>query len=281
VAEAGLEDQVEIRLQDYRDSAGETFDAISSIGMFEHVGSSQMARYFETLHGLLRPHRAPAQPRHLQSGGIEDHERSFMGRYVFPDGELQDVGEVVLAMERAGFEIRDVESLREHYSRTLHAWVANLEAHWPAAVEKVGAARARVWRLYMAGSAVGFDDGGIGYPPGPRGGARGPAGPAACRPPATAGAAERSGPVPTGAGGREDGRRHHRQVRGWVQGDGRIGLGSLIESPRVQVLSQRSRAFFSGWWRDAASPPAHMSKRYFWNFVQSWSHCEHSSSWMK
>jgi cyclopropane-fatty-acyl-phospholipid synthase len=85
-----------------------------------------------------------------------------MGRYVFPDGELQDVGEVVLAMERAGFEVRDVESLREHYSRTLHAWVDNLAAHWPAAVDLVGAARARVWRLYMAASAVGFDDGGLG-----------------------------------------------------------------------------------------------------------------------
>jgi cyclopropane-fatty-acyl-phospholipid synthase len=79
-----------------------------------------------------------------------------MGRYVFPDGELQDVGHVVLAMEAAGFEVRDVESLREHYSRTLHAWVGNLESSWSAAVDMVGAARARVWRLYMAGSAVGF-----------------------------------------------------------------------------------------------------------------------------
>jgi cyclopropane-fatty-acyl-phospholipid synthase len=85
-----------------------------------------------------------------------------MGRYVFPDAELQDVGDVLLAMERAGFEIRDVESLREHYSRTLHAWVANLESQWSAAVSLAGAPRARVWRLYMAGSAVGFDDGGLG-----------------------------------------------------------------------------------------------------------------------
>ena len=87
--------------------------------------------------------------------------RSFIGRYVFPDGELLDVGDVVLAMERAGFEVRDVESLREHYARTLRAWVANLDADWDGAVELVGLARARVWRLYMAASANGFDDGGV------------------------------------------------------------------------------------------------------------------------
>jgi cyclopropane-fatty-acyl-phospholipid synthase len=80
---------------------------------------------------------------------------------VFPDGELIDVGHVALSMEAAGFEVRDVESLREHYARTLRAWVANLEEHWDEAVALVGARRARVWRLYMAGSAVGFTDGGI------------------------------------------------------------------------------------------------------------------------
>ena len=89
-------------------------------------------------------------------------KQSFVGRYVFPDGELIDVGDVVLAMERAGFEVRDVEALREHYALTLRAWVANLEAQWERAVSLVGEARARVWRLYMAASAVGFEDGGLG-----------------------------------------------------------------------------------------------------------------------
>ena len=84
-----------------------------------------------------------------------------MGRYVFPDGELLDVAEVVRAMQRAGFEVRDVESLREHYSQTLHHWVANLEAHWDEAVALVGPPRANIWRLYMAASANGFDDGGL------------------------------------------------------------------------------------------------------------------------
>jgi cyclopropane-fatty-acyl-phospholipid synthase len=84
-----------------------------------------------------------------------------VGRYVFPDGELLDVAEVVGAMQRAGFEVRDVESLREHYSRTLHHWVANLEEHWDEAVALVGLPRANIWRLYMAASANGFDDGGL------------------------------------------------------------------------------------------------------------------------
>jgi cyclopropane-fatty-acyl-phospholipid synthase len=162
VAEAGLSDRIEIRLQDYRHVRGEQFDAVSSIGMFEHVGSAQMARYFETLRTLTAPTGRLLNHAISSPGGSKITSRSFMGRYVFPDGELQDVGDVVLAMERAGFEVRDVESLREHYARTLRAWVANLEDHWTTAVSLAGAARARVWRLYMAASAVGFDDGGIG-----------------------------------------------------------------------------------------------------------------------
>jgi len=130
--------------------------------MFEHVGQGQMDVYFETLRSLLHPTGRLLNHAISSPGGSRITGRSFIGRYVFPDGELQDVGQVVLAMERAGFEVRDVESLREHYSRTLHAWVDNLSAHWSEAVALVGAARARVWRLYMAASAVGFDDGGLG-----------------------------------------------------------------------------------------------------------------------
>ena len=161
VREAGLEDRVEIRYQDYRDLRGETFDAISSIGMFEHVGSARTARYFATLHDLLAPNGRLLNHAISSPGGSRLGTRTFIGRYVFPDGELIDVGEVVLAMERAGFEVRDVESLREHYARTLRCWVANLEAHWDEAVALVGRPRADIWRLYMAGSALGFEDGGI------------------------------------------------------------------------------------------------------------------------
>ena len=161
VARAGLEDQVEIRFQDYRDLAGEQFDAISSIGMFEHVGTARTATYFSTLRALLAPEGRLLNHAISSAGGSHLGTRTFIGRYVFPDGELVDVGEVVLAMERAGFEVRDVESLREHYARTLRCWVANLEDRWDDAVALVGRARADVWRLYMAASAIGFEDGGI------------------------------------------------------------------------------------------------------------------------
>jgi cyclopropane-fatty-acyl-phospholipid synthase len=159
VAAAGLADRVEIRVQDYREVGDGPFEAVSSVGMFEHVGAERMATYFGHLHDLIRPggrflNHAISRPAG-QRPGI-DHD-SFIGRYVFPDGELIEVGAVVTAMQRAGFEVRHEESLREHYARTLRHWVANLEQHWDEAVAEVGAARARVWRLYMAGSAAGFE----------------------------------------------------------------------------------------------------------------------------
>jgi cyclopropane-fatty-acyl-phospholipid synthase len=165
IAEAGLTGTVEIRLQDYRDIVDGPYDAISSIGMFEHVGLAQLRSYFEGLYGLLppggrllnhgisRPGTTGRRPRpHFK-------RRSFIDRYVFPDGELHEVGSVVSAMQGRGFEVRHVESLREHYALTLRAWVANLEADWERAVELAGEGRARVWRLYMAACAVTFEDG--------------------------------------------------------------------------------------------------------------------------
>jgi cyclopropane-fatty-acyl-phospholipid synthase len=157
----GLSDQVEIREQDYRELDDEPFDAISSIGMFEHVGESRMAEYFTVLHRMLRPQGRLLNHAISRVGATRLRDRSFTGRYVFPDGELIDVSRVVLAMQRAGFEVRDVESLREHYARTLRAWVANLEAGWDRAVRLVGDRRARIWRLYMAGSAIGFEEGNL------------------------------------------------------------------------------------------------------------------------
>lgn len=157
VAEAGLSDRVEIRLQDYRDVSDGPFDAISSIGMFEHVGEKRLADYFGNLHALLGSrgrllnHAISRRPGKAGFG-----RKSFIARYIFPDGELQEVGSVVSAMQRHGFEVRDVESLREHYARTLRAWVANLEAKWDEATRLAGN-KARIWRLYMAGSALGFE----------------------------------------------------------------------------------------------------------------------------
>jgi cyclopropane-fatty-acyl-phospholipid synthase len=159
VAEAGLADRVEIRRQDYRQLGGERFDAISSIGMSEHVGHRNLDSYYAILHAALRPEGRLLNHAISSVGGSRMGRTSFVGRYVFPDGELVDVGESVLSMERAGFEVRDVESLREHYATTLRAWVSNLEANWDQAVRLAGLPRARIWRLYMAGSAVAFADG--------------------------------------------------------------------------------------------------------------------------
>jgi cyclopropane-fatty-acyl-phospholipid synthase len=127
--------------------------------MFEHVGAERMQVYFEHLHELLAPrgrllNHAISRPAGQPAGIDAD---SFVGRYVFPDGELIEVGTVVTAMQRAGFEARHVEGLREHYARTLRHWVANLEANWEEAVEEVGPNRVRIWHLYMAGSSAGFE----------------------------------------------------------------------------------------------------------------------------
>ena len=161
VAEAGLSDRVEIRLQDYRDVRDGPFDAISSIGMFEHVGLAQLRTYFDRLYALLRPegrllnHGISRPP----SGRARFARRSFVDRYVFPDGELLEVGSVVSAIQRSRFEVRHVEGLREHYALTLRSWVGNLERRWDEAVAEVGPTRARIWRLYMAGAALNFEAG--------------------------------------------------------------------------------------------------------------------------
>jgi cyclopropane-fatty-acyl-phospholipid synthase len=161
VAEAGLSDDVEIRVQDYRELDDGPYDAVSSIGMFEHVGEARLGQYFDRLHALVDP-----QGRLLNHGISRPSgqrarlpNRSFINRYVFPDGELHDVGRIVSLMQRKGFEVRHVETLREHYALTLRAWVDNLEADWDAAVAEVGEPRARVWRLFMAGSAINFEAG--------------------------------------------------------------------------------------------------------------------------
>jgi cyclopropane-fatty-acyl-phospholipid synthase len=161
IAELGLNDRVEIRVQDYRLVEDGPFDAISSIGMAEHVGHRRMSTYFDTLYRLLRPGGRILNHAISSVGGSKMAKRGFVHRYVSPDGELPDVGMTTLKMEKAGFEVRDVENLREHYATTLRYWVANLERNWTDAVALVGEGRARVWRLYMSGSINGFDEGRI------------------------------------------------------------------------------------------------------------------------
>jgi cyclopropane-fatty-acyl-phospholipid synthase len=171
-ADLGLGDLVEIRLQDYRDVDDGPYDAISSIGMFEHVGLERLHAYFENLHALLRPqgrllNHAIGRParasdrRSIPLPRRRRRKRTFINRFVFPDGELHEVGTIVSAMQQDGFEVRHLESLREHYALTLRAWVANLDASWDEAVRLTTEGRARVWRLYMAASAVGFEAGRI------------------------------------------------------------------------------------------------------------------------
>ncbi len=164
VVEEGLADRVEIRLQDERDVGDGPYDAVASIGMFEHVGRARLEEYFAHLHSLLRPqgrllNHAIGRPPTEGGGPLRSRfaRRSFIDRYVFPDGELHEVGSVVSAMQEQGFEVRDLESLREHYALTLRNWVANLEAGRDEAVEHAGEGRYRVWRLYMAASARNFE----------------------------------------------------------------------------------------------------------------------------
>lgn len=160
VAAAGLADLVEIRLQDYREVVDGPYDAISSVGMAEHVGLEQLPRYSSILHDLLVPGGRllnHAIARGPAAGVDKPHPKSFLARYVFPDGELQPLATHVGMLETAGFEVRDVEVLREHYALTCRAWVHNLEQHWDEAVAATSPGRARVWRLYLAGSALGFE----------------------------------------------------------------------------------------------------------------------------
>ncbi|MGW4083380.1 class I SAM-dependent methyltransferase [Streptomyces sp. NPDC004822] len=165
VAEEGLTDKVEIRVQDYRDVTDGPYDAISSIGMAEHVGAERYLEYADVLHRLLKPggrllnHQIGRRPQRDESSYQVDE---FIDAYVFPDGELQPIGVTVAQLERAGFEVRDVEALREHYALTLRRWVTNLEDHWDRAVRLTGPGRARVWRLYMAASALAFERNRIG-----------------------------------------------------------------------------------------------------------------------
>ncbi|MFF5013436.1 class I SAM-dependent methyltransferase [Streptomyces sp. NPDC001165] len=160
VADQGLTDRVEIRVQDYRDVVDGPYDAISSIGMAEHVGAERYLAYARSLSALLKPggrllnHQIARRPQHDESAYETDR---FIDAYVFPDGELAPVGTTVTQLERAGFEVRDVESLREHYARTLRRWVANLEADWDRAVRLTSPGRARVWLLYMAACALAFE----------------------------------------------------------------------------------------------------------------------------
>jgi cyclopropane-fatty-acyl-phospholipid synthase len=157
IAEQGLADLAEVRHGDYRDISETGFDAVSSIGLTEHIGVHNYASYFGFLkakmrtgalllnHCITRPDNRP-----MSTGG-------FIDRYVFPDGELTGSGRIITEAQDIGLEVVHEENLRHHYALTLRDWCANLVEHWDEAVEEVGLPTAKVWGLYMAGSRLGFE----------------------------------------------------------------------------------------------------------------------------
>ncbi|ODS98795.1 MAG: cyclopropane-fatty-acyl-phospholipid synthase [Lautropia sp. SCN 69-89] len=166
VREAGLEDRVEIRLQDYRDIPGDaSFDRISSIGMFEHVGLKNLRGYFDTVHRLLEPggialnHGITSADADNRSVGLGAGE--FIDRYVFPDGELPHVSLAIRELSEAGLELTDAESLRRHYAKTLGFWSDSFERQIDHLTALAGEKRTRIWRVYLAGCAHAFAHGWI------------------------------------------------------------------------------------------------------------------------
>lgn len=156
IAAEGLEDLAEVRCMDYRDVPEGEFDAISAIGILEHIGLANYTDYFTELYGKLKPggrllnHCITYPDNHPRKAG------SFIDRYIFPDGELSGSGTIIKKMQDVGFEVLHEENLRFDYQRTLHDWCENLREHWDEAVDLVGEPIARLWGLYMAGSEWGF-----------------------------------------------------------------------------------------------------------------------------
>ncbi|WP_454055786.1 class I SAM-dependent methyltransferase [Cupriavidus sp. Marseille-Q8015] len=159
VKEAGLQDRIEIRLQDYRDTTGQ-FDRITSVGMFEHVGKDNLTGYFARIRDLLTDdgvamnHGITATDP--DSGQVPMDGSGFMDRYVFPQGELPHIGMVLHTLQRGGLEAFDVELLRRHYALTLRHWADNFEANSETIRKMVGETKYRIWRVYLAGCSHAF-----------------------------------------------------------------------------------------------------------------------------
>lgn len=151
-----------VELRDYRDiPALSPFDKIASVGMVEHVGLKNLPRYFRAAHQVLKPGGVFLNHGIARAQWSTPSNASFIDRYVFPDCELVTLNQVLHAAEEAGFEVRDVENLREHYEQTLRRWVKGLEQNAAAALQHVSQTTFRIWRLYMAGSAAAFRHGDI------------------------------------------------------------------------------------------------------------------------
>ena len=160
VKKRGLEGKVRIEVRDYRDVEDNQFDAVSSIGMAEHVGTALLPTYFQKMYDVLKMggtclnHAISLQPQHIPPA-----RPTFIKKYIFPDSEMQPIGDTLNVAERVGFEVRDVESLREHYAMTLREWQRRLEANQGKAKSFVGEERYRMWQMYLAASAWFFESG--------------------------------------------------------------------------------------------------------------------------
>ncbi|MDO4909386.1 MAG: cyclopropane-fatty-acyl-phospholipid synthase family protein [Corynebacterium sp.] len=153
----GLQDLAEVRFQDYRDVKEEGFDAISSIGILEHIGMKNYESFFTFLYGKLKTGGLMLNHCITRPHNRNQRTGQFIGRYIFPDGELTGSGRIIEIMQNVGFDVIHEEDLRPHYARTLRDWCLNLQENWDKAVEIVGPATARLFGLYMAGSEWGFD----------------------------------------------------------------------------------------------------------------------------
>ncbi|MET0982616.1 MAG: cyclopropane-fatty-acyl-phospholipid synthase family protein [Telluria sp.] len=159
IAEAGLSGQIEIRLQDYRDVEGQ-FDRITSVGMFEHVGTQHLPAYFDKISSLLAP-GGVVMNHGITTTDVAERSAPYGGgdfilEYVFPHGELAHLSAVVKAMQQGGLEVRDVENLRRHYARTCAMWTENFESRSEDIRRLTDARRFRIWHVYLAGCAYAF-----------------------------------------------------------------------------------------------------------------------------
>jgi cyclopropane-fatty-acyl-phospholipid synthase len=157
----GLGDRADVRIQDYRDPLDGPYDAIASVEMGEHVGAAQYPRFCAALHGLLRP-GGRLLIQQMSRSGRAPGGGSFIESYITPDMHMRPVGETVRLIEDAGFEVVGVQALREHYVRTIRDWLANLEANLAAVEQILTCEQVRVWRLYLAGGALAFEEGRMG-----------------------------------------------------------------------------------------------------------------------
>ncbi len=162
IAERGLQDRVEIRLQDYREVAErDHFDAVGSLEMGEHVGERNYPAYVDVLRRAVRP-GGRVLVQQMSRTGRHPGGGPFIESFIAPDMHMRPVGRTVGYLERGGLEVRDVHALREHYVRTVAGWLENFEAHLPELTALVGEEVVRVWRLYLVGGALAFRDGRMG-----------------------------------------------------------------------------------------------------------------------